>query len=102
STVDVCGIAGVTVQMSITEVNILVTQAEVADSPLAAALCSLLRATLGAVDRFFSLTERQAHRISRFCHLPSKLCRISMMRRALAAPFKGLSVLFKPGTPAPS
>ena len=33
----------------------------------------------GAVDRFlFSLAERLAGRISRFCHLPSELCRISV------------------------
>jgi hypothetical protein len=38
STVDVSGIAGATLPMSINQVNILVTQAEVADTPLAAAL----------------------------------------------------------------
>jgi filamentous hemagglutinin family protein len=38
STVDVSGLAGVTLPMSVNQVNILVTQAEVADDPLAAAL----------------------------------------------------------------
>ncbi|WP_139025055.1 filamentous haemagglutinin family protein [Bradyrhizobium sp. STM 3843] len=38
STVDLSGIAGVTLPMSMNQIDILVTQAEVADSPLAAAL----------------------------------------------------------------
>ncbi|MBV8927055.1 MAG: filamentous hemagglutinin N-terminal domain-containing protein, partial [Bradyrhizobium sp.] len=38
SSVDVSGLAGVTLPMSLNQVNILVTQAEVADTPLAAAL----------------------------------------------------------------
>lgn len=38
STVDVSGIAGVTLPVSVNQIDILVTQAEVADTPLAAAL----------------------------------------------------------------